>query len=169
MITRRRRKAEIRRISVWSILNPSRYKMETLVVALTFHRKLVSFLASLPVPNSLSSASPGDIQKFQLGRLERQVRPNKSPSYVLSTSDKPRSLFWSCFARLSSGTVDSLLGKLRVIFAEAGLGGEWDDWLGIGNPVSHPSIKNYLKLIKQEQAKARDCPVRVCFLESFDW
>ena len=40
--------------------------METLVVALTFHRKLVSFLASLPIPNSLSSASPGDIQKFRL-------------------------------------------------------------------------------------------------------
>ena len=30
--------------------------------------------------------------------------------------------------------------------------------MGIGNPVSHPSIKNYLKLIKEEQAKARVCP-----------
>ena len=55
-------------------------------------------------------------------------------------------------------TIDNLLRKLRAIFAEAGLGGEWDDRLGIGNPVSHPSIKNYLKLIEEEQAKARIFP-----------
>ena len=73
----------------------------------------------------------------------------------------------SCPTRLAAGTVDSLLGKLRAIFAEAGLGGEWDDRLGIGNPVSHPSIKSYLKLIKEEQAKARVCPKKAVplFLE----
>ena len=38
------------------------------------------------------------------------------------------------------------------------MGGEWDDRLGIGNPVSHPSIKNYLRSIKEEQAQARVCP-----------
>ena len=59
---------------------------------------------------------------------------------------------------LSAGTVDSLIGKLRAIFTEAGLGGEWDDRLGIGNPVSHPSVKNYLRSIKEEQAQARVCP-----------
>ena len=40
---------------------------------------------------------------------------------------------WRCSNWISScytTTVDSLLGKLRVIFAEAGLGGEWDDRLG---------------------------------------
>ena len=30
----------------------------------TSHRELVRFLASLPTPKSLSSASPRDIQKF---------------------------------------------------------------------------------------------------------
>ena len=55
-------------------------------------------------------------------------------------------------------TIDNLLRKLRAIFAEAGLCGEWDDRLEIGNPVSHPSIKNYLKLIEEEQAKARIFP-----------
>jgi len=60
-----------------------------------------------------------------------------------------------------------LLAKLRAIFAEAGLSGEWDDRLGICNPVSHPSIMNYLKLIKEEQAKARICPKKAVplFLE----
>ena len=51
-----------------------------------------------------------------------------------------------------------MIGKLRDIFTNAGLGGEWDDRLGIGNPVSHPSIKQYLKSVKEEQAKARSRP-----------
>ena len=68
-----------------------------------------------------------------------------------------RSSSCSCPSRFAAGTVDSLLGKLRAIFAEAGLGEEWDDRLGTGNPVSHPSIKNYLKLNKEEQAEARVC------------
>lgn len=45
-----------------------------------------------------------------------------------------------------------------AIFTDAGLGGEWNDRLGIGNPVSHPSIKQYLKSVKEEQAKARSRP-----------
>ena len=51
-----------------------------------------------------------------------------------------------------------MIGKLRAIFTDAGLGGKWDDRLGIGNPVSHPSIEQYLKSIKEEQAKARSPP-----------
>ena len=82
-------------------------------------------------------------------------------------ASQTRSPSCSCPLRLAAGTIDSLLGKLRAIFAEAGLGGEWDDRLGNGNPVSHPSIKNYLKLIKEEQAKARICPKKAVplFLE----
>ena len=59
--------------------------------------------------------------------------------------------------------------QLRAIFTEAGLGGEWDDRLGIGNPVSHPSIKNYLRSIKEEQAQARVCPKKSIplFLDKF--
>ena len=45
-----------------------------------------------------------------------------------------------------------------AIFTEPGSGGEWDDRLGRGNPVSHPSTKNYLRSIKEEQAQARVCP-----------
>lgn len=54
--------------------------------------------------------------------------------------------------------MDSIIGKPQTIFADSGLGGEWDDRLGIGNPVSHPSVKRYLRLIKEEQAKARIRP-----------
>ncbi len=51
-------------------------------------------------------------------------------------------------------------GKIRAIFVQEGLGGEWDDRLGIGNPASHPSIKQYLKSVKEEQAQARVQPHR---------
>jgi len=51
--------------------------------------------------------------------------------------------------------VDNLIGKLRSIFVEEGLAGEWDDRLGIGNPVSHPSIKAYFRCVRKEQAQAR--------------
>ena len=54
--------------------------------------------------------------------------------------------------------MDSLIGKLRSIFVEEGLGGEWDDRLGIGNAVSHPSIKAYLKCVREEQPQARVQP-----------
>lgn len=54
--------------------------------------------------------------------------------------------------------MDSLIGKLRSIFLDEGLGGEWDDRLGIENPVSHLSIKAYLKCVREEQAQARVQP-----------
>ena len=79
-------------------------------------------------------------------------------------TSQTRSSSCSCPSRLGAGTVDSLLGKHRAICAEAGLGGKWDDRLGIDNPVFHPSIKNYLKLIKEEQAKARICPKKAVSL-----
>lgn len=128
-------------------------------------RELVRFLASLPTSKSLSSASPADILKF----LVWKDKSGRTKVHQISCpqAGQTRSSSCSCPSRLAAGTVDSLLGKLRAIFAEAGLGGEWDDRLGIGNPVSHPSIKNYLRLIKEEQAKARVCPKKAVplFLE----
>ena len=63
-----------------------------------------------------------------------------------------------CPCRLAAGTVISLIGKLRAIFISAGMGGEWDNNLGTGNPASHRSVKAYLQAVKEEQAKARVRP-----------
>ena len=132
------------------------------------YRELVRFLASLPTPKSLSSASSEEILKF----LVWKDKSGRTKVHQMSCPQAGQTRFSSCScpSRLAASTVDSLLGKLRAIFAEAGLGGEWDK-LGIDNPVSHPSIKNYLKSIKDEQAKARVCPKKVylCFLKSFRW
>ena len=63
-----------------------------------------------------------------------------------------------CPKRLAFGTVDSLIGKLRAIFAESGRGAEWQSLLGVGNPASCRSVKNYLSNVREEQLKARVTP-----------
>lgn len=61
----------------------------------------------------------------------------------------------NCRTRLSAGTVDSLIGQLRSIFNALGRSGDWDDRFGFGNPVSHLSVKQYLKSVQTEQAQVR--------------
>ena len=116
----------------------------------------MSFLAALPIPKLLPSASSSDILKFLIWKDKSGRTKVHQTSCPGIGKQKPSSC--ECPSRLSAGTVDNIIGKLRAIFTEAGLGGEWDNRLGIGNPVSHPSIKNYLRSIKEEQAQARVCP-----------
>ena len=122
----------------------------------SLHKELVNFLSSLPVPKALPSASPSDIKKF----LVWKDNSGKTVVHLLDCPGLGQRQRVSCLCptRLAAGTVDSLIGKLRSIFVEEGLGGEWDDRLGIGNPVSHPSIKAYLKCLREEQAQARVQP-----------
>lgn len=122
----------------------------------SLHRESLSVLASLPTPKTLHSATPGDILKFLVWKDKAGKTKVHQTQCPRDSSDKTPSC--SCPKRLAAGTVDSMIGKLRAIFTDAGLGGEWDDRLGIGNPVSHPSIKQYLKSVKEEQAKARSRP-----------
>ena len=64
----------------------------------------------------------------------------------------------NCPTRLSAGTVDSLVGKLRSIFNALGRTGDRDDRFGSGNPASHLCVKQYLKSIQSEQSQARVSP-----------
>ena len=64
----------------------------------------------------------------------------------------------NCTTRLSAGTVDSLIGKLRSVFNALGRSFDWDDRFGFGNPASHLSVKQCLKSVKTEQAQARVYP-----------
>lgn len=122
------------------------------------HKLLSSFLSSLPVAKSLASASPPDILKFLVWKDKFGKTVVHDSACPELGQRQPKSCH--CPKRLASGTVDSLVGKLRAIFVQEGLGGEWDDRLGIGNPASHPSIKQYLKSVKEEQAQARVQPHR---------
>lgn len=122
----------------------------------SLQRELLNFLASLHISKSLSSASPADLLKFLVWKDRNgRTKVHKTSCPELGKSNP---CTCDCPSRLSAGTVETLIGKLRAIFRDAGLGGEWDDRLGIGNPVSHPSVKSYLRSIKEEQAKCRVRP-----------
>ena len=75
-----------------------------------------------------------------------------------SFSTGSRQTVCKCPTRLAAGSVDSLIGKLRAIFATAGRGNSWNDVLGVGNPAAHTDVKKYLKAIQEEQAQARVTP-----------
>ena len=63
-----------------------------------------------------------------------------------------------CPLSLAHGTVDSLIAKLRSIFAENGRGAEWQPLMGIGNPAADRSVKQYLANVREKQLKARVVP-----------
>lgn len=50
-----------------------------------------------------------------------------------------------------------MIRKLRSVFTEAGRGGDWNEVLCVGNPAAYHSVKQYLTLVREEQAKARVC------------
>lgn len=64
----------------------------------------------------------------------------------------------SCPKRLAFGTVQSLIGQLKTVFEDLGLGKDWDRNLNGGNPACAPMVKKYLKAIKKEQSIAHIVP-----------
>ena len=118
--------------------------------------ELWSFLRSLPGKKSLLSASPHDICTFLVWKDKKgqtQVHSNGCP--YLAKRDIH---LCGCPVRLSFNTVESLIGKIRAIFAAIGRQGEWESSLQLGNPASAldaKSLKPYLKGFTAEQLQAR--------------
>lgn len=120
------------------------------------HSELESFLASLPHPKSPLEATPRDILRFLTWKDNCGKTKVHLPSCHLFGSKS--ATHCPCPSRLAAGTVDNIIGKLRSLFIDVGRGGEWNNLLGIGNPASHKSVKQYLKLVQEEQAVARVTP-----------
>ncbi|KAL9985691.1 hypothetical protein ACROYT_G008124 [Oculina patagonica] len=64
----------------------------------------------------------------------------------------------ACPTRLAFGTVDSLIGKLRAIFAALGHGSDDSGLPGYGNPAASRVVKDYLTSVREEQLQARISP-----------
>ena len=88
-------------------------------------------------PKCVSSCTSDDIIKFLISR-------EKTGRTVVHSQSRPR-VGCHCPSRLASGSVDSLLGKLRAIFNNSGRSRD-------SNPVAHPRVKEYLKFIREEKA-----------------
>ena len=121
----------------------------------SLQHELERFLRSITSPKSLISATPKDLTRFLIwkdkgGRTKIHLPQCKH----FGVSGKARCL---CPTRLAAGTVDNLIGKLRSIFIEAGRGDAWNDIFGVVNPAARHSLKQYLDLVREEQAKARVC------------
>lgn len=116
-------------------------------------QKLESFLYSLPTPKSSRAASPQDIIRFLVWKDRKGKTKVHIPACDLFGTKHARR--YACPTTLSAGTVDNLIGKLRSLFVDLGRRGDWNELLGVGNPASHPCIKQYLASIREEQAQAR--------------
>lgn len=119
-------------------------------------KELESFLSSLPCPKTLFSASPRDVTRFLVWKDKKGKTKVHTPTCPLFGSKKAENCSYP--SSLAAGTVANLIGKLRSLFLESGRGGEWNDLLGVGNPASHHSVRQYLVLIREEQARARVTP-----------
>ena len=105
-------------------------------------KEFESFLSSLLRPKTLLSASLRDVTRFLVWKDSKGKTKVHVPTCSLFGSKKAE--VCPCPFTLAAGTVANLIGKLCSLFVESGRGGEWNDLLGIGNPVSHHSVKQCL-------------------------
>lgn len=97
--------------------------------------------------------SPYDIDRAkQKALLNRKTLPSLPDHITLAT------VTCACPIRLSDKTVDSYIGKLQAIFHLIRRDGECDKRLGLGNPASNKSVKDFLRLVTAEQLQARVTP-----------
>ena len=118
--------------------------------------ELEIFLRSLPGEKSLFSAMPIDICRF----LAWKDKDGKTKVHFVHCPLRGHKKGSSCDcpSQLSYNTVDSYIGKLRVIFKSIGRQGDWDISLAMGNPAASLVVKEYLKAVTAEQLEARVIP-----------
>lgn len=114
------------------------------------------FLSRLSVPKSVSTALPQDVISFLVWKDQGGRTVVHKPTCLFIDKRHPASC--ECPKRLAHGTVDSLIGKLRAIFAENGRGTEWHSLLGLGNPAADRSVKAYLASVREEQLRVHITP-----------
>ena len=108
------------------------------------------FLYSLLTFKSVDATSPQDIICILVWKdCEGKAKIHVPACKLFGTKQVGR---YTCPTTLSAGTVDNLIGKLHSLFVDLGWGWELNELSGIGNPASHPSIRQYLTSIREEQA-----------------
>ena len=101
---------------------------------------------------------PEDIIKFLIdrdtkGRTQSHVR---GCLYLGQKGVRP----CECLITLSSGTVDSYIGKLQACFRVLGKTDPWRPGNKWGNPCISPEVREYLKAMKLEQREAHVLPTQ---------
>ncbi|MEW8548342.1 MAG: DUF640 domain-containing protein [Candidatus Thiodiazotropha sp.] len=115
-----------------------------------FRSEINAFLFSLQPAKDLYTALPDDIQKFFIFK-ERKGR-TKLHVETCVFKGQARKQSCDCPTTLAVKSVDSLIGKIRAIFRDMGMSGEWNPVLLTGNPASSHIMKCHLQVVKLEQS-----------------
>ena len=132
--------------------NSSQYSKRKTALELEF----CSFLSELNPAKNLLTALPCDVIAYLIWK-DKGGRTVVHKLYCKFAGDS-RSNCGFCPKRLAHGSVDSVIGKLPAILADAGRGVEWHCLLGVGNPAVDQSVKSYQASIREEQLRAHVTP-----------
>ncbi|XP_065932254.1 uncharacterized protein [Magallana gigas] len=114
-------------------------------------REITEFLVRMS-GRELTSCTPDDIRRFLVWKDQcGKSQVHKIDCRFLGN----KGLFdCNCPIRLASGTVSLMINRLVNIFHEMGCERSWNMALGLGNPAASSQVKDYLKIIQEEQARA---------------
>ena len=124
--------------------------------------ELQTFLGKLNTPKTPFSCAPRYLVRFLVWKDQKgRTKVHKHDCKFLGSSVKGQC---DCPSRLSAGTVDSTISKLRSIFNNLDGSGDYDMRSRGSNPAAHFSVMQYLKSIQTGQAEARISPTQATFL-----
>ena len=122
----------------------------------SLRKEFETFLASLPGQITIATVTPRDICRFLVFKDKNgKTQIHRNGCKYIGQAGR---YTCGCPIRLSYKTVDSYIGKLRAILHSVGRDGEWDKRLGLGNPASDKSVKDFLRMVTAEQLQARVTP-----------
>ncbi|XP_071181349.1 uncharacterized protein [Mytilus edulis] len=121
----------------------------------SFQGSFLQFLQDLDCKH-LSVCTPDDIRRFLIWK----DFSGKTTIHGVHCKHLGQKGEFDCFCpkRLASGTVEGVINQLVNIFDDNGFGRYWDIFSKSGNPACAPIVKEYLKLIREEQASAHVLP-----------
>ncbi|XP_062602975.1 uncharacterized protein LOC134264730 [Saccostrea cucullata] len=118
--------------------------------------KLELFLSKLPHRPKLRNLTPTDLRRFLVwcdlsGKTQVHSLDCK---FIGNIGEQP----CACKKGLSSNTLAGMITNLKNILASEGKSESWDEATQEGNAACSILIKQHLKIVKEEQAKARVLP-----------
>ena len=124
----------------------------------SLEKELSRFLVQTAPDRDITMATPDDVVNFLIwkDRTGKTVVHEEDCVYIGKRSKGG----CSCPKRLAFGTVDSLIGKLRSIFADWGRTLDDSAFPGYGNPAASRKVKSYLTAMREEQLLAGVVPAQ---------
>ncbi|KAK3107786.1 hypothetical protein FSP39_022109 [Pinctada imbricata] len=114
------------------------------------------FLAKLPEQRDMSNVSPLDVKRFLVWKDKcGKTSVHEKECKFLGKMGTQKC---DCPIRMASSSVVNLVQHLIDIFHRNGFGRSYDEQAKIGNPAASNTVKQYIKCIKEEQAKAHILP-----------